>query len=152
MEKNIAAFLDDQAYTVQVCFVAGEQDYTYVTNLKGIAVGDAVVVPVILARRKYAPGVSPDGRGGLQVDAKIGTVMGVDKEVNLPTDADREYSWIIQKVDLTSYEATMTRNNQIVEAVTEAYKKNLRRSFSERILGEMADGPKQQLLGLLGKS
>lgn len=66
-EKNIAAFLDDQAYTIRVGFqftdkgqnayapnkvVGGktiddieQAGYTYVTNIKGIKPGDFVVVP-----------------------------------------------------------------------------------------------------------
>lgn len=152
MEKNIAAFLDDKAYTVHVQFVDGDQSYTYVTNFSGINVGDAVIVPIIGARRRSSVDLANNPQDSRVFSAKIGTVTRIDAEVNLPTDDTREYSWIIQRVDFAAYEQVMIRNNAIVEAVTDAYKKNLRRSFADRILGEMADGPKTQLLTLLGKA
>ena len=154
MEKNIAAFLDDSAYSVHVQFGGTGHEYTYVTNIVGLEVGDAVVVPVIgqtrTARLKFDS--MNDAKEGVdKYDAKVATVSRVDPEVNLPTDSDLEYKWVIAKIDFNPWLATMERNNQIVDAVTDAYKRNLRRSFSERILGEMQDGPKQQLLSLLGK-
>lgn len=154
MEKNIAAFLDDSAYSVHVKIGGTGHEYTYVTNIKGLEVGDAVVVPVIgqtrAARLKF-DSINDTKEGVDKYDSKVATVSRVDPEVNVPTDSDLEYRWVIAKVDFNPWLATMERNNQIVDAVTDAYKRNLRRSFSERILGEMQDGPKNQLLALLGK-
>ena len=154
MEKNIAAFLDDSAYSVHVQIGGMGQEYTYVTNIVGLEVGDAVVVPVIgqtrAARLKF-DSMNDTKEAVDKYDAKVATVSRVDPEVNVPTDSDLEYKWVIAKIDFNPWLATMERNNQIVDAVTDAYKRNLRRSFSERILGEMQDGPKQQLLALLGK-
>ena len=154
MEKNIAAFLDDSAYSVHVQFGGTGHEYTYVTNIKGLEVGDAVVVPVIgqtrTTRLKFDP-INDTKEGVDKYDAKVATVLRVDPEVNLPTDSDLEYKWVVAKIDFDPWLRTMERNNQIVDAVTDAYKRNLRRSFSERILGEMQDGPKNQLLALLGK-
>lgn len=154
MEKNIAAFLDDSAYSVHVQFGGMGHEYTYVTNIKGLEVGDVVVVPVIgqtrTARLKFDP-INDTKEGVDKYDAKVATVLRVDPEVNLPTDSDLEYKWVVAKIDFDPWLRTMERNNQIVDAVTDAYKRNLRRSFSERILGEMQDGPKNQLLALLGK-
>lgn len=154
MEKNIAAFLDDSAYSVHVQIGGMGQEYTYVTNIVGLEVGDAVVVPVIgqtrAARLKF-DSMNDTKEAVDKYDAKVATVSRVDPEVNVPTDSDMEYKWVIAKIDFNPWLATMERNNQIVDAVTDAYKRNLRRSFSERILGEMQDGPKNQLLALLGK-
>lgn len=154
MEKNIAAFLDDSAYSVHVKIGGTGHEYTYVTNIVGLEVGDAVVVPVIgqtrAARLKF-DSINDTKEGVDKYDSKVATVSRVDPEVNVPTDSDLEYRWVIAKVDFNPWLATMERNNQIVDAVTDAYKRNLRRSFSERILGEMQDGPKNQLLALLGK-
>ena len=154
MEKNIAAFLDDSAYSVRVRIDGTGHEYTYVTNIVGLEVGDAVVVPVIgqtrTARLKF-DSINTTNLGVDKYDAKVATVSQVDPEVNVPTDSDLEYKWVIAKIDFNPWLATMERNNQIVDAVTDAYKHNLRRSFSERILGEMQDGPKNQLLALLGK-
>lgn len=154
MEKNIAAFLDDSAYSVHVQFGGTGHEYTYVTNIVGLEVGDAVVVPVIgqtrAARLKF-DSINGTKEVADKYDAKVATVLRVDPEVNLPTDSDMEYKWVIAKIDFDPWLRTMERNNQIVDAVTDTYKRNLRRSFSERILGEMQDGPKNQLLALLGK-
>ena len=154
MDKNIAAFLDDTAYTVIVQFGGTGHEYTYVTNLVGLQVGDAIVVPVTNAVRKERLKFDSinDGLEGVdRYDAKVATVVRVDESVNIEPDSTYECKWVISKVDFGPWLKTMERNNKIVDAVEDAYKRNLRRSFAERILGEMQDGPKQQLLALLGK-
>lgn len=151
MGKNIAAFLDDTAYSLSVRFGNTGYVYTYVTNIPGIEVGDAIVVPVTNAIRKERAkfdSINEDNEGRDKFDAKVTTVVEVHSEVNIPTDSDLEYRWVICKLDFGYYTQLMERNNKITAAVDDAC--NLRRSFADRILGDMLDGPKQELLGLLG--
>lgn len=49
MDKNICAFLDETAYTIDVEFnpkSGNSKRYQYVTNIPNLAVGDLVIVPV----------------------------------------------------------------------------------------------------------
>lgn len=41
-------------------------------------------------------------------------------------------------------------NKEIADAVRDAYKQNLRKSFSERILGELSEDSRNSLLRLIG--
>ena len=51
MDKNLVAFLDEQAYTIDVQFTATGKLYKYVTNLPAIELGSFVIIPF---------GVDPD--------------------------------------------------------------------------------------------
>jgi hypothetical protein len=169
MEKNIAAFLDSTAYTISVSFTSvqpsgakGKKKYTYICNLPGVKVGDWVVVD------------APDFDGDAQIPLRAGEmrmedldsifsgeptvlkgmpklvlVTGVDKDVAIEPNAPTTYGWVISKLDMTAYQETLRRNNQVTGLVADAYKASMRKSFAERILGDMAEGDKSKLLSLL---
>ena len=152
-EKNIAALLDEQAHTVQVAFTTDAEalHYTYVTDLD-LTVGDVVVVPVPV---RIIPTRKEDIRRVLadkNVCLKLAVVQAVDKTVDIPANDDKEYAWVIAKVDTTAHAEKMERNRQIERAVAQAYQRSLRKSFAERILGELAEDDRVSLLKLLGKS
>jgi hypothetical protein len=81
----------------------------------------------------------------------IASVVQIDQQVDIESSADIEYKWVVAKVDLTAYTKLIERNKEISLAVQEAYKRNLRRSFADRVLGELAEDEKTKLLGLLNK-
>lgn len=145
MEKNLPALLDTGAVTVTVSFQAESiVPYTYVSNIKGLAVGDYVTVPT-------KP--NGNGRGTVLFDGdtriSVGIVRKVDADVQIEPNAEIEYRWVIGKVDLAPYKSLMERNKTITTMVTEAYKNNMRQSFAQQIMGGLAEDKKDKLLALL---
>ena len=160
MDKNIAAFLDKNAYTVSVAFTPAHtksrKKYTYVCNIPDVQVGDWVVVD------------APDFEGDNQlvmpeinvnVDSfmvikgipKMVLVTAVDKDVSIEPNSDIAHGWVISKLDMTAYRETIKRNSQITTLVADAYKVSMRRSFADQILGCMEADGKDKLLALLNK-
>lgn len=147
MDKNIAALLREDARTVKVQFsntpyglklalaaqepIDPKQQYTYLTHFE-VAVGDMVLVPI---------GKSPV--------PKIAFITSVDDGVDIQPNSEIKYKWLMQKVDLTAYDANERRNAVIEETVSDAYKNNLRRSFAQQILSGVDDGKRLQLENLL---
>jgi hypothetical protein len=174
-EKNIAALLDSKAYTIHVQYqhdAATASNYTYICNLPELSTGDFVVVPtrirnVAIKSEKYSDDYG-DAAGNarisaqLQVDSvnfksmlagqrlSIARVQLIDTHVDIAPDDAIEYSWVIAKVDLAAYSALLNRNKQITDAVQGAYQRNIRKSFAERVLGELAPEDKDNLIKLLG--
>lgn len=149
MDKNIAAFLREDAKTIGVKFFRkfdenknydrmtllgddielSKQEYTYVTDLD-IAVGDIVAV--------YAMSTST-----------MAIVTRVDQDVDIPPNSDTEYRWVIQKLDFSSYMDTIAKNKIIVETCRSAYKNNARRQYRSLILADMNDESRAKLLSAL---
>ena len=174
MDKNIAAFLDQSAYTILVQFQAEQgargSNYKYVTNLPGLAVGDWLVVPVT-SNRQQVPLRSPVSAKMQTVDdvmdmvtyaededapVHAGTfecvrVVAIHDTVDIEPNAPKEYKWVVCKLDLEAYGALFVRNKKIASATTAAYRKSMQRSFADRILGDMDAEAKDNLLKLLGK-
>lgn len=102
-----------------------QKTYTYVTDLP-LKDGDLVIV---------------DAAGAM----KLATVAHIDDVVDIEPNSNIAYKWVVAKVDLTHYEQCMAKNKLITDAVADAYKSNLRRSFAQQILGGM---PEEQRLAL----
>jgi len=181
MDKNIAALLDTSAVTIRVNYLpSSSTDYTYICNIAGVEVGDYVVVPVAFKAAQPMPrpwvpkqdsptyrpvssasmerskdlmeAVQPASAAPtLETTFKVVLVVGVDKSVELEPNDDICYKWVVSKLDLTDYAATMQRNSQILAACAAAYKRNMRKSFAERILGDMDSEDRDQLLKLIAK-
>lgn len=155
MDKNIAAFLDESAYTVHVQFQGTKaKEYTYVTNVAGFKAGDLVVVPVrvrdIHSRLVIAGDVLlSDHQDEFDISLKVGRITKVDDAVEIEPNSDIEYAWVIDKVDLDSYIATLERNKKLMSVAANAYKKRMRKSFATQILGEMGDDERAQVAQLL---
>lgn len=166
-EKNIAALLDSKAYTIHVQYQHGtesENTYTYVCNLPELSTGDFVVVPTKVKTANYKPGDYMKGNGEMLPEMRkyaasllsgkrlsIAKVISIDPNVDIEPNDDIDYAWVVSRVDLTSYAALMERNKQVTDAVQEAYKQSLRKSFAERILGDMPSSDRDNLLRLLNK-
>ena len=165
MDKNIAAFLDTTAYTVHVVFSTSKapKAYTYICNIPGVKAGDWVVVDApdydasIQAREAGIPHEwtvpkAPNAMSTvLRGIPKLVLVVGVDPDVSIAPDSDKEYGWVIATLDMTAYRETLARNSQINGLVADAYKAAMRKSFAERILGDMSTDNKDKLLSLLHK-
>lgn len=147
----------------------GEQTYTYVTNLKDLQVGNFVVVPTAVRAKAEAESVRANiTRASLNTqvsqrlldDAEylvksqqrlsLALVVQIDDVVDIQPDSDVVYKWVVAKVDLEPYGKLLTRNKEIEDAVADAYKANLRKSFAERILGDLPAEQRNRLLALTG--
>jgi hypothetical protein len=173
MDKNIAAFLDTKAYTLAVTFQpsndapyhkGAQKEYTYVTNIPGIKVGDWVVVPTSVGTQSIMLPTDlvdiDDVLGSVATinhihvhrgKLEVVRVSHVDATVDLAPNDTKAYGWVVSKIDLLAYSQLMDRNSQITAATTAAYRKSMQRSFAERILGDMDQADKDGLMKLLGK-
>ena len=154
MDKNIAALLREDARTVHVSFDQLAEDfddedtqpktawtssrpkspsaktYTYVTNLP-LQIGDTVVVEA-------------------QGKINLAFIRRVDEDVKIEPNSSTTYRWVIAKVDTTGHEANIERNKAIEQAVSDAYRNNLRRSFAQQILSGVDDSHRESLQRLIG--
>ena len=123
MSKNIAALLDDKAYTVQVRFYndnslqLGAKAYTYVTNIEGLIPGSVVVVPV-----------------NDTMTFKLATVASVHDGVELDFNDHIEYKWVVAQVNLTPYLDLLERNAKIAKSVRGIQKRRAREAFRQEML------------------
>ena len=169
MEKNIAAFLDSTAYTISVSFnsvqpsgAKSKKRYTYICNIPDVKVGNWVVVdaPEFTGdahiplregemRMEYLDSILSCEPAMLRGVPKLVLVTGVDKDVAIEPNSTTTYGWVISKLDMTAYQETLRRNNQVNSLVSDAYKASMRKSFAERILGDMAEDDRTKLISLL---
>lgn len=155
MDQNIAAFLDESAYTVTVEFLGTKLiREVFITNIPNITVGDTVVVPVT-NDEAYARLTSGDSTAeliGKNARLRICRVIHVDTSVEIEPSSDKAYGWVVQVIDVSNYNSTIERNRRIASVTANAYKKSLRQSFASRILSELGDDEKSDIIKLLGKS
>lgn len=172
MDKNIAAFLDDKAYTLAVVFQRDAEssglirkEYTYVTNIPGILPGDWIIVPTSTGSQRImlptdmatiddVMASSPAETMKSHVHTgklEVVQVTSVDTACEIAPNDSKKFAWVIGKVDLADYARLMARNDQITAATTKAYRKSMQRSFADRILGDMDQSDKDGLMKLLGK-
>ena len=149
-EKNLAAFLRDDTFTVGVRFIMDTRNpnsplrapftllgtdhsfdlsakvYTYVCDIPNLSVGDLVVV--------YAVGVP-----------KTAVVDRVDETVIIQPNDPIEYKWIVSRVSVEEYLENMKKNNEILTIVRNNYRKNVKASLREMIYNSMDEGGKKLL-------
>lgn len=152
-EINIAALLREDTRTIAVAFPKGtayadepltaelildmeefdKRYYSYVTDLP-LEVGDAVLV---------------EAAGSI----KVALVCKVDDTVKIDPGLQHELRWVVQKLDFSHHQENLRKNAEIKGLVSQAYQRNLRRSFAQQLLAGM-DGSeeKEKLVTLLGKS
>ena len=133
MEKNIAALLRTDAYTVHVSFnvqVGGGTTYCYVSNLP-LQVNDLVVVKT-------------------KTTLDVARVEAIDPTVSIAPNSGITYSWVVAKVDMTECAKNLTRNQEIEATVADAYRRNLQRSFAQQILLAVLPEDQERLQKLLG--
>jgi hypothetical protein len=158
MDKNIAALLNTNAYTVGVQFQhsLGKDfsEYTYVTDLprEESLIGSMVLVPTKIRPGSQYNVEKQDSTMLLEAGVRmsIAIVTRVDSEVVIEPDDNIEYAWVISKLDTSNYWTTKLRNKEIIALVQEAYTKNLRRSFAQQVLGTLGDETQQRIKTLLG--
>lgn len=133
MDKNIAALLRNDTFTVEVKHSGSNKSYTYVSNIF-LERDDLVVVEQL------------DGGYAL------GVVTVVDKDLLISPNSDREYAWVVSKVDLTAHKVNKANNKTIEDTMADAHRQHLRRGFAASVLAALPDEQRQALAGVLGES
>ena len=174
MDKNLVAFLDEQAYTIDVQFTSAGKLYKYVTNLPGIELGSFVIIPVgevelaaiaaadntrralAIARNEVLDAFGVDVDPTLvpsptisSSSIKVAQVVGVHDGVKIEPNETIQYKWVIAKVDFTYFTDLCKRNYELQKLTEDAYKRNLRKSFAERIMGELGSAEVEKIKALV---
>lgn len=174
MDKNLVAFLDEQAYTIDVQFTPTGKLYKYVTNIPDIKLGTFVIIPVgeiellrILNSRNTRRTRASAHKEvldafGVEVDptlvlsptfpcnnVKIVQVVGVHDRVKIEPNESIQYKWVIAKVDFTYFVDLCKRNSELQRLTEDAYKRNPRKSVAERIMGELGSAEVEKIKALV---
>lgn len=128
-EKNAAAFLRDNARTLQVVFIGdcNVKHYTYVTDLD-LKVDDLVVVPA-------------NGEEAFSL-AKVATVQ---EDLQIDPASSQKFRWVVAKVDTTYYTNLMEGNKAIDEMIRNSYRANARQAFQAALLSSCGEDAKLKL-------
>lgn len=134
-DKNAAAMLRQDTRTIKVRFNNGDKDYTYVTDLNNLQVGDLVVVPVT--------------SGGINQMATA-TVSEVHDDLEIQPKENTTYKWVVQRVDMEAYKSNMDKNAMIEDTVRNHYRQASRSSFAQQLLAGLPEGQRGEIQNLLG--
>lgn len=153
MDKNLAAFIREDATTVGVRFfqepwnrkdsdvnmtLLGVEDvdiklsgkeYTYISSIP-LEVDNLVIV--------YALGTP-----------KVAVVTRVDESLIISPKDTIEYKWVVSKVDLSDYLKNIEKNKVITDLVKTAYRKNVKEQFKDLVLAGLDNKNKKALQNLL---
>lgn len=110
--------------------ILGSKEYTYVTQIPDIKVGDYVVVIV-----SEIP--------------KVVKVTRVDTELNIAPNDPTIYKWVVDKVDVESYVAEKKKNKELRDLLAVSYRTNMRQQFRNAILGGMDDNSVKRITNIL---
>lgn len=144
MDKNIAALLKEDTYTVAVVFDSADSSpdgapsqrkntrpYTFVCDIPGVQENDSVIV---------------DTANGF----KVGVVLKVDEDLRIDPNSEIKYRWVVQRVDLAAFREKQARLEELELLLAQSYQANLRRSFAQSVLANLPDdGARNKVSGLL---
>lgn len=154
MDKNIAAFIRDNAKTIGVRFFRdykeneanktinldlgsqslriSDKEYTYVTELDFNIEDMAVVVVAEIP--------------------KVVIVTRVDEALEISPNDDTQYKWVVCKVDMEQYKQTMRDNLEITKTLAKSYQKNMKNSFRQVLLSNLAEDEQAKILAITSPS
>ena len=140
MDKNIAAFLREDAYSVTVSFQYSENTsgYRYVTTISGLKVGDMVIVPY------NAKSLKQQGER-----LSVAIVLEVFDDLTTPPNADMQEKWVHSKIDHDYYSKLMADNEILQTALATAYRSNLKRSYAAQMLAGVDEATRLTLDSVL---
>lgn len=144
MDKNIAALLKEDTYTVAVTFDANDtgpdggpsqrkntRPYTFVCDIKGLQVNDTVIVDTV---------------NGF----KVGTVIKLDDDLRIEPNSEIKYRWVVQKIEIDEFQQKQAKLEELELLLAQSYQANLRRSFAQSVLANLPDdGARDKIAGLL---
>ncbi len=149
MDKNIPALLRTDTKTIAVSFFQYEQTggpppfstdqliteekiHIFITD-QVINVGELVLVLF----------------GNLP---RIAVVKEAHATLQISPNSDKEYKWVLARVNLSNYYKNITRNGKIIAAVTSAYSDSTKESFTSNLLAALPQAAKDALLAELAKN
>lgn len=154
MDKNIAAFIRDNAKTIGVRFFRdyreneanktisldlgsqslriSDKEYTYVTELD-FNIGDMAIVVVAEV-------------------PKVVIVTRVDEALEISHNDDTQYKWVVCKVDMEQYKQTMGDNMEITKTLAKSYQKSMKNSFRQVLLSNLAEDEQAKILAITSPS
>jgi hypothetical protein len=147
MDKNIAAIIRENTFTIEVLFYKdtkyyedsrgnvhldplGDKAYHYVTMDKTIKVDDHVVVLVA--------GVP-----------KVVKVVTIHDDLMIKPNETKEVKWVVCKVDMEAYNSLMKENDEITRLITKSYRKSTRHQLQALMLADAGDEERAKLLAIL---
>jgi hypothetical protein len=156
MDKNIIAFIRDDVSSIGVRFfkdfknedytsakrpvtLLGEdkyfnlsdKEYTYVTHLQDLKVGDLVVVVVAET-------------------PKVVIVTSVHEELAIEPNESTQYKWVVAKIDMDSYRKEMNKNQELAKLLADSYRMNMKNQFRNAILGSIDSDAQLRIASILG--
>lgn len=105
--KTLASMLIEGLKTVKVCFNNETKKYTYKT-MDDLEIDDLVII------------LGPRG------DFKIAKVSSVDKIPDLNPNSNKNYKWIVQKIDLTKFNELNKLEEEFADDLRELEQKSIR--------------------------
>lgn len=161
MDKNIVALLDEKAITASVVFPNSRQpsmqgkQYKYVyafQETEPLHAGSWVIVPSLFKLNNSPIDIENINEEADILDAQytmsIARVAEVHNNVMIEPNEDLIYKWIVTRLNLDMYHDLMKRNAQLQQTIAESYKKNVRSSFKQQILGALPPEEAQQIQAL----
>lgn len=161
MEKNIAAFVRDDAKTIAVRFFK-EIDWARLKREQGgtmnldTILDDTGFLTSEFSNKTYiyVTDLSLEKGDWVVVMAmgqlKVAIVEEVHEGVAIEPNADTKYKWVVSKVDTAGYEANEAKNSEIEETIHSAYKQTVKKQFQTMILSGLDAPSKKKLKSLLG--
>jgi len=153
MDKNIAAFIRDDAKTVGVRFFKdykdsdssiinlglgdknyrlSDKEYTYIT-MEDFQVGDYAVVVVAEV-------------------PKVVVVTKVDDDLDITPNDDVQYKWIVCKVSFEEHTKRMKENAELTKTLAKGYQKNMKNSFRNVLLASLGQEEQAKILAITSPS
>lgn len=154
MDKNIVAFLREDARTIGVRFfkdnafdvkqevisldlgsacaayAVSAKEYTYLTNRTDLKIGDFVVVLV-----SNVP--------------KAVIVSSVHEELAIEPNETTQYKWIVGKIDVESYVKEQLKNKDLSQLLAISYKANMKQQFRQAILGSVDETTVKRITNIM---
>ena len=148
-EKNLAAFLRDDTFTIGIRYIQDNRNvvnnsipftllgadttfdlsnkvYTYICDIPNTKEGDLVVV--------YAVGIP-----------KTAIVVRVDETVLIQPNDPVEYKWVVSRINMDDYMENLKKNNEVLQIVSNNYRKNVKASLREMIYNSMDEEGKKKI-------
>ena len=121
--ETAASLCIEDTFTVGVSFQGGNKDrvHQYKSTIKDLAKGDTVVVPTTIR-----------GETLLQVATVASTVEGIDLDI----DDDKDYKWVVAKVDFTEYDKVKALEAELVADLKAKRRAKARRDAMTALFGD----------------
>lgn len=152
MDKNIVALVREDAKTVKVKFFpeswernAKVTDFDMIRELASAQVKEYIYLTTF----DLVPGDLAVVYVGMR--PTVVEVQSVDADVNIEPNDEKQYKWIVAKVDETAYQKLMEQNEELEDILRKEYQARTRRQFREVFLAGASPESVAKLTEVLSK-